>query len=142
MKLYLVKMRGRADDEWFYKVGITQFQEIMHRFTTYGTEKVHGSSLSKLEQLRRAFAGEKYIHPYDVEVIHWVKFDRTEDAERIEEEILLAVNPQQVHPRLAFAGQTECFSADDSQINLVKVHMNSAAEESNAAVLRVSRASV
>jgi hypothetical protein len=132
MNVYLVKMRSRVNDEWFYKVGITHHEDIRLRFTTYGTETVHASNLPKMEKLRRIFRGETYIFEYDLDSVHVVKLARDADAEQIESEILEAVEGQAVLPQQPFPGRRECFWADDKQIGLVKAYMTDEANFHNS----------
>ena len=138
MNVYLVKMRSRTDNEEdneeFYKVGITQHENIMLRFTSHGTETVHNSNLPKLEKLRRAFAGELFLPPYAIEVVHQVEFAQNKDAARIEAEILDAVRPQKYIPKNEFGGRTECFTANDSQITIVKEYMTDVASSADLGV--------
>lgn len=123
MRVCLVKMRSRVNDEWFYKVGITHHEDVRLRFTTFGTETIHASDLSKMEKLRRIFRREPYLFQYDFDVVYVVKFTRDADAEQIEFEILGAVEGQAVLPQQPVPGRTECFLADDKQIGLVHDYM-------------------
>ena len=132
MNVYLVKMRSRVNDEWFYKVGITRHEDIRLRFTTFGTDTVHASDLPKMEKLKRIFRRETYLFQYDLDVVHVVKLTREADAEQIEREILEAVEGQAVLPRQPFPGRTECFWADDKQIALVQDYMTDEANFHNS----------
>lgn len=128
MKLYLVRMKSRKGDEWFYKIGVTHHSDVRLRFTTFGTETVHDSDLPKFEKLKRSILGEKYIFPYDLEVIHEVNFALELNAKRVEAEVLEVVRGQIVLPRQKFTGQTECFFADAAQIGLIIRHMSEEAD--------------
>jgi hypothetical protein len=125
-------MRSRINDEWFYKVGITHYEDIRLRFTKFGTETVHSSDLPQMEKLKRAFRGETYIFQYDLDVLHVVKLKRDADAEQIESELLEVVEGQAVLPRHSFPGRTECFWADDRQIELIKDYMTEEADTYNS----------
>lgn len=123
MKLYLVKMQSRVNDEWFFKVGVTNHPDVRRRFTAYGTETVQASDLPRFEKLKRAFRGETYIFAYDFEVLHEVEFASEDEAKKAEANILRVVAAQAVLPQQAFAGRTECFYANETQIEAIKTYM-------------------
>lgn len=81
MNLYLVKMMDVVSGEYFFKVGVTKYDNVVDRFS-YGKTKVVESNLPLRDILLKALSGEKYIsdHPYKVEVIHSVAYSLEGDA--------------------------------------------------------------
>jgi hypothetical protein len=103
----------------------------MHRFTTHGDNKSQDSSLSKLEKLKNAILGYDFIHPYKISILHEVTFALPTDAKLVEDAILDIV--PQYRPKLTFSGETECFKANQEQLDLLIDYMTSICNERNSA---------
>jgi hypothetical protein len=129
-------MCSHTRDESFFKIGVTHHKDFMLRFTTYGTEKIQGSALSKFEQLKLHIAGQKYLFPYEVELVHEVDFLREVDAHKAESSIIKEVSRQRHYPTVDFSGRSECFSADQAQLELVKSCMSDLADAALKGALR------
>ena len=130
MRLYLVKMSSSADDEVFYKVGVTR-NSVTERFN-FGTTKVVDSNLSMTEKLGKLLDGQRYIPecPYKVENLHSVSYKYEGDALVAEKDLLQALKPHQYFPKLPFSGQSECFAGADLN-TLVVEYMNSDCKRRN-----------
>lgn len=129
MKLYLVEMSGRESAERFYKIGVTNYRNTMHRFTRHGEEdaRIQAGNGSKMEKLQAAFGGHLYAHPYSIAVKHEVVFETEADAKMTEAEILQAVSAARYEPIIRFPGSSECFRATDAQLAEVVEYMTSEA---------------
>jgi hypothetical protein len=131
MQLYLVRLKSEELNEEFLKVGVTRHEDPTTRFS-YGKESVAESSLPLKEKVEMLFAGKKYIPdlPYDVEVIHSVRYNLDGDALLAERELLGALAAYKHWPSVEFSGRTECFKGDDA-IDLITRYMNEDSGEKN-----------
>ena len=135
MKLYLVHMVGRDTKESFYKVGITNKPDTMLRFTGHGDPSQikpldSFAGRAKVEELSKRLAGHIYTHPYEIKILHEVVFKTNEQAEAAEKQLLKALTGLARHcPKKHFTGHTECFVANDGQLQAVIEAMNGLADD-------------
>jgi hypothetical protein len=113
MYLYLVKLSDSDTGECFYKVGVSTLG-AGERFA-FGKTAVKDSNLSLGNKLEKMLSGQKYLSdtPYDVCVIHEVRYKYEGDALMAERSLLEKVASSKYTPRKKMSGHTECFICDD-----------------------------
>lgn len=69
-------------------------------------------------------------HPYEIKILHEVVFKTNDQAEAAEKQLLKVLTELARHcPKKHFTGHTECFVANDGQLQAVIETMNGLADD-------------
>lgn len=125
LKIYLARLTSPDGKESFLKIGITSDLEARH---SYGLTTIPPGSLpTALQKLQDAILAKsnRMRQPYKWEFLQTVSMNTENDALTHEMLLLEAISPSSYKPKNWFSGSTECFLADDQDVNLIKDYFQS-----------------
>lgn len=121
-KTYLIKRL--KDDEIFFKIGFTKFDDEKARHN-FGETKINESKLSFNEKFKMISDGYKYVpdSDYSWEYIHTEEFDYEGQAKLLEKKVLQKFIGIKYFPKEYISGSSECFIFSQDNIKIIKAFM-------------------